>query len=170
MTRADTGTLLVRSSAPGTSGIYMTAGIPSTDQKPGAGGANGFSIYNEPASEGVSGTWNYTDGQPGQPSLEAAGGAPGRGPTGWFGTGKTVPTAGENAPTSDPYYRFCGAGGGGGGGGANGPGGKGGDPGGGGGTGSPNDGGIFGGSATNGGPGGRGEIVVWAVFAPLPVE
>lgn len=167
VTRADTSALLIQSPAPGTSGIYMTAGIPSTFQAPGNGGGNGPAVYIGDDSNGNS-VYSYTDGEPGDPSLEAVGGTPGRGPTGWFGSGSVAPGNGADAPTSDPYYRFCGSGGGGGVGRVNAPGGNGGNPGGGAGAGSVNNAAPFLPAATNGGTGGRSEIVFWVIESPLP--
>lgn len=166
MRRQSDNALLIQSSEPGTSGILTTAGIPSTFQAPGQGGANGPAVYTGSDSNGQS-SYSYTDGEPGEPSLEAPGGNPGRGATGWFGSGATSPGNGQDAPTSHPYYCFCGGGGGGGCGKVNAPGGNGGNPGGGGGAGSPNNGTPFFPSPTPGGSGGRGEIAIWIVEAPL---
>ncbi|WP_205124358.1 hypothetical protein [Tsukamurella asaccharolytica] len=164
--RQSDNALLIQSPEPGTSGIVTTAGIPSTYQAPGSGGANGPAVYTGNDSNGNS-TYSYTDGEPGDPSFESPGGTAGRSATGWFGSGSAAPGNGANAPTSDPYHRYCGSGGGGCAGRVNAPGGAGGDPGGGGGVGSPHNGAAFLPSSTNGGPGGRAEIVFWIVEAPL---
>ncbi|TWS20978.1 hypothetical protein FK529_05435 [Tsukamurella asaccharolytica] len=166
MRRQSDNALLIQSPEPGTSGIVTTAGIPSTYQAPGSGGANGPAVYTGNDSNGNS-TYSYTDGEPGDPSFESPGGTAGRSATGWFGSGSAAPGNGANAPTSDPYHRYCGSGGGGCAGRVNAPGGAGGDPGGGGGVGSPHNGAAFLPSSTNGGPGGRAEIVFWIVEAPL---
>ncbi|MDP0399193.1 hypothetical protein [Tsukamurella strandjordii] len=162
--RASNNAVLVDSGEPGTSGIYTSAGIPSTDQKPGAGGVGSSGYW----TGGENSTWQPLDNAgAGQPTIQAAGGAAGHPNNGWFGGG-AAPGAGVNAPTSDPYYAFCGSGGGSAAGMRNEVGGRGGDPGGAGGSGSPHNGGSFGfQTATNGGPGGRAEIVIWIVEAPL---